>query len=110
MSARYVLKQSSDEKFMWNLKAGNGEIILTSQRYTTKAAAQNGIASVRRHAPYDHYYERKTASDESPYFVLKAANGEVIGTSEMYATTSGRDQGIDSVKRNGPHAEVVDIT
>ena len=110
MAAKYDLLKSSNDKFYFNLKAANGEPILTSQMYTTKDAAVNGIESVKNHSPSDENYERLTAKDNSPYFVLKAANNQVIGTSEMYSSTSARDNGIESVKTNGPAAETDDQT
>ena len=95
---------------MFNLKAGNGEIILTSQRYVSKGGAENGIESVRTNCQIDSRYDRRVASDDSPYFVLKAANGEIIGNSEMYASTSAMENGIASVKVNGATDNVVDNT
>jgi uncharacterized protein len=105
MAGWYVLKKSGDQ-FMFNLKAGNGEVILTSERYTTKSGAQNGISSVQTNSPKDERYERKSSKAGEPYFVLKAANGEPIGTSEMYSSASARDNGIDSVKKNGPTTDI----
>lgn len=110
MAAKYELKTSSDGQFMFNLKAGNGEVILTSERYTAKASALNGIESVKTNSPDDSRYERKTSKADDPYFVLKAANGEVIGKSEMYSSTSAMENGIQSVKTNGPNAPVNDLT
>lgn len=104
----YVLKKSSDGQFMFNLKANNHEIILTSERYTTKSAAENGIESVKTNSPYDSKYERLTSTNGKPYFTLKASNGQVIGRSELYETTSGRDNGIASVKTNGPSSPTRD--
>jgi len=103
------LKRSGDQ-YVFNLKAGNHEIILSSQRYSSKASAQDGIASVRQNAPIDARYERKTAANGSPYFTLTAANGQVIGQSEMYSGTAARDNGIESVKANAPAATVKDHT
>ncbi len=73
-------------------------------------AAQNGIKSVRKHAQADKYFDRRKAKDGSPYFVLVAANKEIIGTSEMYASTTGRETGIASVKANAPTAVIHDNT
>ena len=109
MSGWYVLKRSGDQ-FMFNLKAGNGEIILTSERYTSKDGAKNGIGSVQTNSPKDERYERKTSTSGQPYFVLKAANGEVIGRSEMYSSASAMEGGIESVKRNGPTTDIRDET
>ena len=110
MAGKYVLKNSSDGQFMFNLKAGNGEVILTSERYTSKAGAQNGIESVRTNSPDDGQYDRLTSSAGDPYFTLKAKNPEVIGRSEMYSSTSAMNKGIESVKNNGPTTVVDDQT
>lgn len=109
MAGKFVLKMSSNSKYMFNLKAGNGEIILTSEMYESKDGAENGIRSVRVNAPIDERYEKKTSSSAEPYFVLKAANGLTIGTSEMYSSAYARDNGIESVKENAPGAEVEDL-
>ena len=109
MAARFELKPSGDQ-FMFNLIAGNGEIILTSERYKAKASAENGIESVKKNAPEDARYERKSSSNDKPYFVLKAANHEIIGTSQMYSSDSARDAGIESVKTNAPAAAIDDQT
>lgn len=95
---------------MFNLKAGNHEVILTSERYTTKAAAENGIASVKANGSNDAHFHRKTAKDQSPYFVLVAKNGQTIGKSEMYSSTSAVENGIASVKKNAPIAAITDLT
>lgn len=63
MAGWYELDNSSDGQFYFVLKAGNAEVILTSERYTTRAAAENGIASVQKNSPDEARYERKTASD-----------------------------------------------
>lgn len=109
MSGYYDLKRSGDQ-FMFNLKAANHEVILTSERYTTKANALAGIESVRKNSPTDARYERKTATNGAPYFTLTATNGQVIGRSEMYSSAAARDNGIASVKTNGPTGTVKDNT
>jgi uncharacterized protein YegP (UPF0339 family) len=110
MAARFVLKAAAGEQFMFNLKAGNNEIILTSELYTQKAGAEAGIESVKKNAPDDARYERKTAKDGAPYFVLKATNGQTIGKSEMYSSAAAMEKGIESVKKNAPAAPVADET
>ena len=105
---KFVIKKTVKGEWMFNLKAVNGQIILTSEGYTTKAACDNGIESVRKNSPEDGRYERKTAKDGSPYFNLKASNGQVIGKSEMYNSTASMENGIKSVKENGPGALVVE--
>ncbi len=110
MSARYELKRSSDGQYHWTLKAGNYEVILSSETYTTKSAAERGIESCRVNSPIDSRYSRLTASDGQYYFTLRAANYEVLGTSETYTSQQGRENGIASCKANGPMAPVVDLT
>ena len=109
MAGWYELKTTKNGQFMFNLKAGNSEIILTSEQYTTKEAAKNGIASVQKNSPDDARYERKTAKDDSPYFVLKAGNHQVIGQSEMYSSSSAMEKGIASVKKNGPTETIKEV-
>jgi len=110
MSARYELKWSSDRQYHLTLKAANHEVILNSETYRTKAGSESGIASCRANSPYDSRYDRRTATNGKPYFVLRAENHEVIGTSELYDSTQGRENGIQSCKTNGPTAPVVDLT
>ena len=106
---KYELFKDKAGQFRFRLKAGNGEIILASEGYTTKAAAENGINSVRVNSPQDERYERKeTAAGWS--FNLRASNGQVIGTSEVYSSAAARDKGIESVKANGPESSVEDRT
>ena len=110
MAGWYELSNSKDGQFRFVLKAGNAETILTSEIYSTRAAAENGIASVQKNSPDDARYERLEASNGKAYFNLKAANHQVIGTSQMYASTASRDGGIDSVKSNGPTTMIKDLT
>ena len=110
MAGKYELKKSSNGKFMFNLKAANGQVILTSQMYASRASAENGIESVRKNSPDDNRYERKESKRGEPYFNLTATNGQVIGNSEMYSGTGAMENGIASVKTNGPDATLVDLT
>lgn len=110
MAGWFELNKHKNGQYGFVLKAGNGETILTSEQYTTKSSAESGIESVRVNSPKDERYEKRTASNGSPYFNLKASNGQVIGTSELYSSTSARDKGIESVKTNGQTATVKDNT
>lgn len=110
MSAKFVLTKSSNGQFHFHLQAANGEPILQSEMYTSKSSAENGVASVRTNAPLDERYERKNAKNGQPMFNLKAANHEIIGTSETYSSAAARDQGIASVKANAPKAPLDDKT
>jgi len=110
MAGKYVIEKSTNGKYYFNLKAGNGEVILTSQMYEAKAGAENGIASVQTNSPDDARYDRKASAKDEPYFNLKAGNGEVIGRSEMYSSNAAMENGIASVKKNGPDSPTVDQT
>lgn len=109
MPGKFELLESNGT-FRFNLKAGNGQVILSSQGYTSKASAENGVTSVRSNAPIDERYAREVAKDGSPYFNLLAANGQIIGKSEMYTSVAARENGIASVKTNAPDATLVDAT
>ncbi len=109
MSGWYELSRNEKGQHNFVLKAGNGEVILRSEQYESKSAAENGIASVQTNSPLDERYERKDASDGRPFFNLKAGNHQIIGTSQMYSTSAARDGGIDSVKTNGPSTTVKTI-
>jgi uncharacterized protein len=110
MASKFELKNAANDQFMFNLKAGNGETILTSEMYKSKASAKNGIDSVKENSQDRDMFEEKESSKGSPYFVLKAKNGQIIGASEMYSSVSGMRNGIDSVMKNAPGADVVDLT
>ncbi|MCL6274672.1 YegP family protein [Muricauda sp. 2012CJ35-5] len=105
---KFEIKTDKSGQFRFNLKAGNGQVILSSEAYTTKSACENGIESVKTNSQDDNRYDRKTAKDGSPYFNLKASNGQVIGASEMYSSASAMENGIASVKSNAPGADTVD--
>src|SRR5690606_24236144 len=96
MAGTYELKKASNGQFMFNLKAGNGQIILTSEQYKAKSGAENGIESVRKNSSVIDRFEKKTSSGGKPFFVLKAGNHEIIGNSQMYDSESARDNGIES--------------
>ena len=109
MAGKFELKTAKNGKFHFNLKAGNGQIILSSEMYDTKAAAENGIASVKKNAADDARYERKTSGKGEPYFALKASNGQQIGKSEMYSSASSMENGINSVKTNASSAPTKEV-
>lgn len=110
MSGKFEIFLGKNNEFYFRLKAGNGQIILGSEGYTTKANCQNGIASVIKHATDDKRYERKVTGSEKFMFNLKSSNGQIIGTSQLYGTEQARETGINSVKNNAGTAEIVDLT
>jgi uncharacterized protein YegP (UPF0339 family) len=93
----------------FRLKATNGQTILASQNYKGKDGCHNGIESVKENAGLVERFEKKVSENGKLYFNLMAGNGQVIGTSEMYESESGRDNGIDSVMNNAPAAQVVEV-
>jgi uncharacterized protein YegP (UPF0339 family) len=107
MAGTFEIKKTDAGEFMFNLKAGNGQVILTSQQYEAMDGVTNGIDSVRTNSQVDENFDRKVSSDGSPYFSLVAGNGQIIGKSEMYSSEDGRDNGIASVKTNAPDAAIV---
>ena len=110
MAGKFELYKDTSDEYRFRLKAGNGEIILVSEGYENKGGAENGIDSVKTNSPIDARYERKMSTNNKYFFNLRAANNQVIGTSEMYETAAGRDDGIESVKTNAPTAETDDQT
>ena len=90
----FEVKKSGDG-LMFNLKAGNGEVIGTSEVYNSRASLENGIASVKKNAP--------------ARFRLKARNGEIILASQGYASSQGCLAGVESVKKSAAEANIAEI-
>ena len=110
MAGKFELYKDKRGEFRFRLKAGNGEIILASEGYKDRSGAMNGIESVKKNSDLLARFERKTSESGKPYFVLKAANHQVIGNSEMYESEASRDNGIKSVMHAAPLAKVDDQT
>jgi len=108
MPGKFEIKTARTGNVRFNLKASNGRIVLTSESYETRQAAEKGIESVRKNSGDSARFERKKAKDGSAYFVLKAANGEPLGRSEMYRSASSMEGGIISVGKNASNAAVAD--
>lgn len=108
MAGKFVTFTGNDGKHYFKLKAGNGEVILTSQGYKAAKDCANGVESVRKNGVNEARFETKTAANGKHYFVLKATNGQVIGKSQMYKTESGCANGVASVGRSAPDAAVVE--
>lgn len=109
MAGWYEVSRNDKSQYSFVLKAANSQVVLRSELYESKAAALGGVASVQKNAPLDERFDRKTAGDGRHYFNLKAGNSQVIGTSQMYATDESRSVGIESVKANGPSADVREV-
>lgn len=110
MAGKFELKLAKNGDFFFNLLASNGQIILTSEMYKSKASAENGIASIMKNAADDNRYNKLESTNGKAYFVLKAANHQIIGQSQLYESEASRDNGIESVKKNAPEASINDLT
>ena len=106
----YELKVAKDGQFMFNLKAANGQVILTSELYKTKASAENGIASVQKNGVDAKNFEYRVAKNDKPYFILKAANHQEIGRSQYYSSQAAAEKGVESVINNASSAVIKEVT
>lgn len=105
---KFVVTTRKNGDFQFVLKATNGQVILSSQGYSTKANCLNGVESVKKNSQIEARFEIKEAKDGSPFFNLKSSNGQVIGSSQMYSSERSMKEGIASVMKNAPEAEVVE--
>ena len=110
MNSFFEIKKTNNGRFQFNLKQSSGEIILTSEIYKQKASAQNGIVSVQKNSRSDEKYSRLKNKNDKLYFTLKAANFQVIGTSQAFLTDDLREKSIKQVKENGSTTIVKDLT
>ena len=106
MPGKFEIYKDKAGEFRFRLKAANGQNILTGEGYSSKSAALNGVESVKKNAADASRFEVKESSGGKPYFVLKAANHQVIGQSQMYESEAACQSGIESVGSNAPDAEV----
>ena len=118
---KFVLKKAANDKVMFNLLAGNNQVICTSQMYASEATAKNGIESIRKNVGADiedqtvENFEPKKCPKWELYtdkagetrFRLKASNGEIIASGEGYKAKASALNGIESIRKNAPDAEVV---
>ena len=107
---KFEITARKNGEYQFNLKATNGQVILTSQGYKSKATCLNGVESVKKNSQDEKRFEVKQASNGKPYFNLMATNGQVIGSSQRYASEATMQNGIASVMKNAPEAEIVDLT
>lgn len=106
MAAKFVVSTAKSGKFHFVLKAGNGEVILSSQMYASVTDALNGVQAVKDNAGVAERFQKLTSKKGEPYFTLMATNGQVVGNSEMYSSERSRDGGIASVMKNAAGAAV----
>jgi uncharacterized protein YegP (UPF0339 family) len=115
MSGRFVLRNSGEQLYFrletFTLEAAaRREVVLTGARYAAKSRVLQRIEAVRANAPIDHRYQRRQSAPGQPYFVLRAANNEVLGTSETYTSRAECEAGIALVKAAAPLALLEDET
>lgn len=109
MATFEVYQSGAKNEYRFRLKAANGQNILSSEGYSSKAGCMNGIESVKKNAP-DASNFVKTKTDSGNFrFNLLAGNKQVIGTSQNYKSESGRDNGVESVMKNAPEAVVKEV-
>ena len=119
---KFVIKPAKSGGYVFNLKAGNGEIIAVSEVYNSLDACKNGVQSVKTNAPAaaleDQTVEGFTTEKNPKFemytdkagefrFRLKAKNGQIIATGEGYKAKSGCKNGIESIRKNAPDADVI---
>lgn len=109
MAGKFELYKDKAGEFRFRLKAGNGENVGKSEGYKSKASALNGIESVQKNAGTEERYEVKESKSGKWMFNLKAANHQVILSSQLYSTEAGAKKGCDAVKRAADGASVVEL-
>ncbi len=110
MAGKFEVYTDKAGKFRFRLKAGNGEVIATSEAYEAKASCLNGIESVRKNAAAEkHMFEDYTDKAGKFRFKLKAGNNQIIATGEAYETKASCLKGIESVKKNAPDAKIEEL-
>ena len=110
MAGKFEIYKDKAGEFRFRLKASNGQIILASEGYKAKTSCKKGIASVQKNSQDDNRFERRETKTGKARFNLKAANGQVIGTSESYESTKARENCIASVAKNATGAKIDDQT
>ncbi|MEQ8483173.1 MAG: YegP family protein [Pseudomonadales bacterium] len=110
MAGKFELYKDKAGEFRFRLKASNGQNILASEGYSARKSALGGVESVKKNAAVPARFETKSSSNGKWYFVLKAANGQDIGRSELYDSEASCASGIQSVASHAPEAALVDLT
>jgi len=109
MAGKFEVYEDKSGEFRFRLKAANGQNIFSGQAYSSKSGALAGVESVKTNAADADRFEVKESTSGKPYFVLKAANHQVIGQSQMYESAAACQSGIESVGNNAPDAEIVEV-
>ena len=109
MPGKFELKKAKNDKVFFNLLAPNGEVILTSQMYASKATAKKGIRSVQNNCGAEKCYVHKKGKSGKAHFVLRSTNNRVIGSSQTYNSPASLKNGIKSVSKNGKVTTIADL-
>lgn len=110
MAGTFEIFRDQADEYRFRLKAGNGEVVLSSEGYKAKSSAQSGIESVQANCGDPQRFEATTTTNGKFRFNLKAGNNQVIGTSQSYETAASRDNGIEAVGRAAIGAKITDQT
>ena len=102
----FKIRQNKVGEYEFSLYAGNGQEILYSEPYMTKAGCENAIESTRRNSLREEAFEKKITSNGKFYFWLKAQNGQIMATSNYYESENQRDNGIELVKKYAPDTKI----
>lgn len=105
---KFEVTKRTNGEFQFNLKASNGQVILSSEGYKAKPSCMNGIESVKKNSQEMTRFEKKVAKNGKHHFNLKSTNGQIVGSSQMYSSEDGCNNGIESVKKNAPEAGIDD--
>ena len=108
MAVRFELHKNDEGQFHFSLRSVDGGVLLTSERYISKASAENGIASVKKNSVVADRFEKRAAEDGRAYFNLRAANHQVVGTSPMFKSAVERDAAIAVIHAEADKAAVED--
>ena len=109
MAGKFEVYKDKAGEHRFRLKAGNGENILASEGYKSKASCMNGIASVKKNCLDDKCFVTDVTKSGKHKFNLRAGNHQVIGTSQSYDSEAGCKNGMQSVRRNAPNAKIVEV-
>lgn len=109
MATFEIYQSGKNKEFRFRLKAGNGQTILSSEGYTSKASCMNGIESVKKNAADLKKFTKTQTPSKMFRFTLSSANKQIIGTSQNYKSESGCRNGIESVRKNAPKAVVKEV-
>ncbi|MXR37132.1 YegP family protein [Craterilacuibacter sinensis] len=110
MSGKFEVSKSKNGKYLFNLKAGNGQIILTSQLFDSLHHAIEAAQYLQSEPKLDARIRRKISTVGDPYFSVLGRGDKVLARSEMYSSSSAMERGIDSLLDHAPTAQVIDTT